>query len=133
LINERLNENLLREYSPVVLAYIGDAVFELMVRTHMVCAGNNKIHNLHLSTVELVQAKSQACIVRYIFPLLTEKEQDIVKRGRNAKGTVPKNADPAEYSLSTGFEALLGYLYLQGNEERLNGLVKKILQHAEGN
>ncbi|MDR1160439.1 MAG: ribonuclease III, partial [Syntrophomonadaceae bacterium] len=78
-----------------------------------------------------VKAKSQARIVKYIFPLLNEEEQDIVKRGRNAKGTAPKNADPAEYSLSTGFEALLGYLYLQGNETRLNDLVKKVLQHSE--
>lgn len=122
-----VEENTLREYSPVVLAYIGDAVFELIVRTHIVAEGNRKVKDIHHDTVELVKAESQARVIRQLFDELGEEEQDIVKRGRNAKSTPPKHADLGDYKMSTGFEALLGYLYLKGDEERLLYLVNKAM------
>lgn len=127
LKHETIEENVLREYSAVVLAYIGDAVFELAVRSHIVANGNRKIKDIHHDTVELVKAASQAQVIRRIYPELTEKEQDIVMRGRNAKSNPTKHAHPQDYQLSTGFEALLGYHYLLGNEERLEELVGKVL------
>ncbi|WP_296862831.1 ribonuclease III domain-containing protein [Thermosyntropha sp.] len=130
-IHESIDENLLREYSAVVLAYIGDAVFELMVRTHVVAKGNRKVKDIHHATVEKVKAESQAKVIRQIFDELTDEEKDIVIRGRNAKTTPPKHSDPGDYKMSTGFEALLGYLYLKGDEERLNYLFKRALD-SEG-
>lgn len=118
----------LREYSVVVLAYIGDAVFELMVRTHIVASGNRKIKNIHHDTVEVVKAESQARLVRRIAAELTDEEQEIVRRGRNAKTSPTKNADISDYRLSTGFEALLGYLYLKGDEERLMSLIERAFE-----
>lgn len=109
----------LREYSAVVLAYIGDAVFELLVRTHVVAGGNRKIKAIHQDTVDVVKAESQARLIRNISAELTDEEQEIFRRGRNAKTSPPKNADLNDYRLSTGFEALLGYLYLKGDEDRL--------------
>lgn len=121
-------ENDLREYPPAVLAYIGDAVFELLVRTYMVAGGHHKIQVLHTMTVDHVKAENQARIVRGLYDILTEEEQDLIRRGRNVKSTVPKNVDPGDYRLSTGFEALLGYLYLIGDEERLYELVEKSIK-----
>ncbi len=126
-MHKAADEKDLREYSTVVLAYIGDAVFELMVRTHIVAGGNRKIKNIHQDTVDVVKAESQARIVRQIFEELSDEEQEIIRRGRNTKTTPPKNADLHDYRLSTGFEALLGYLYLKGDEERLNYLVNLAL------
>lgn len=127
LRHETLEPHEIREYPPVVLAYIGDAVFELMVREHVILAGKRKIKEIHLDTVGLVKAESQARAIRKIFEELSEDEQDIARRGRNAKSSAPKNADVIEYRMSTGFEALIGYLYLIGNEERLIYLVNKVL------
>lgn len=126
-----MSENTLREYSALVLAYIGDAVFELAVRTHVVLAGNRKVKDLHHDTVEMVKAESQAQVIRQIYSELNEEEKDIVMRGRNSKSTPPKHADPKDYQLSTGFEALLGYLYLKGEEKRLQELVEKVLGQTE--
>lgn len=127
-MHNKVEEKDLREYSSVVLAYIGDAVFELMVRTHSVASGNRKIKDIHHATVDVVKAENQARIVRQIFEELSEEEQEIFRRGRNAKTSPPKNADMNDYRLSTGFEALLGYLYLQGDEERLNDLIHQALK-----
>lgn len=118
----------LREYSAVVLAYIGDAVFELLVRSHIVASGNRKIKAIHHDTVEVVKAESQARLIRHLSAELTDEEQEIVRRGRNAKTSPPKNADPGDYRLSTGFEALLGYLYLKGDEDRLMYLFNRVLE-----
>lgn len=125
------DEKELREYSPVVLAYIGDAVFELMVRTHIATNGPRKIKNIHHDTVDMVKAASQARMVRHIFKDLSPEEQDIVRRGRNAKTNPPKNAVLYDYKLSTGFEALLGYLYLKGEEERLQELILRALDEGQ--
>ena len=127
-MHEPLNENTLNEYSPLILAYIGDAVFELMVRTKIVSAGQGRIKDIHLQTVELVRADHQAYMVRQIFDELSSEEQDIVRRGRNTRSNPPKNADMQAYRMSTGFEALLGYLYLQGDGERLQYLINRALE-----
>jgi ribonuclease-3 family protein len=126
-MHEQVDDKSLREYSAIVLAYIGDAVFELLVRTHIVASGKRKVKDIHLDTVGVVKAESQARVIRQIFDELSEEEQDIVKRGRNAKSTAPKNADIGDYHMSTGFEALIGYLYLKGDEDRLLYLVNKAL------
>lgn len=118
-----LDEKTVNEYSPLILAYIGDAVFELLVRMHMVSSGQRRIKDIHLDTVEIVKAGHQAEIIRRIMGELNAAEQDIVRRGRNTRSIPPKNADMQAYRLSTGFEALLGYLYLKGDEERLIYLV----------
>ncbi len=119
LKHEIIDENSLREFSPVALAYIGDAVFELAVRTRVITGSRKKVRELHLETVSMVRAESQAQVLKQLIQELNEKEKDIVRRGRNAKSSPPKNADPAAYQLSTGFEALLGWLYLQGDDKRL--------------
>lgn len=107
--------------NPLVLAYIGDAVYEMFVRT-MVIASNpeSTVHKMHVKSTEFVKAHAQFDILNRISPSLTEEELNIVKRGRNSKsGFVPKNADVVEYRMATGFEALIGYLYLTGNNKRL--------------
>lgn len=127
------NDRDLRQYSAVVLAYIGDAVFELMVRTHVIAGGNRKIKAIHQDTVDVVKAESQARLVRLIEPELTEEELEVLRRGRNTKTSPPKNADVNDYRLSTGFEALLGYLYLKGDEERLLYIINRAFaDEAEG-
>lgn len=115
------------EYPPLVLAYIGDAVYELMVRTQIVASGQRRLKSIHMNTVEMVKAENQARFIRQIADELTQEEQDIVRRGRNTRSTPPKNADMQAYRMSTGFEALLGYLYLKGDQQRLDYLVKRAL------
>ena len=121
-MHKNLDERTLDEYSPLLLAYVGDAVYELMVRTGMVVAGRRRIREIHHDSVQKVKAEHQARVIKHIFAQLPATEQDIVRRGRNAKSTPPKNADMQEYRLSTGFEALLGYIYLKGDQQRLQEL-----------
>lgn len=128
LTHNPVEESSLKEYSPLVLAYIGDAVFELAVRTRIAEGGPRRIKDIHLDTVALVNADSQADIIRNISPELSEAEQDIVRRGRNTRSHPPKNADVGSYRMSTGFEALLGYLYLRGDDARLDYLLDKALE-----
>ncbi|MDP4181933.1 MAG: Mini-ribonuclease 3 [Bacillota bacterium] len=110
----------IKEYSPLVLAYIGDSVYEIFIRTLLVSKGNAPVYKLHKQSVAFVKAKAQSDILHSIMNNLTEEEQEIARRGRNAKsGTIPKNADVAEYKYATGFESLLGYLYLEKNYDRL--------------
>jgi len=127
-MHKPLDENTLSEYSPLILAYIGDAVYELLVRIHIVSAGNRRMKDIHLNTVQMVKAENQARFIREISDELTEEEQDIVRRGRNTRSNPPKNADMQNYRMSTGFEALIGYLYLKGDEERLEYLVNKSVE-----
>jgi ribonuclease III family protein len=111
--------------SPLVLAYVGDAVYEVFIRTLIVSQGNAPVHKLHVRSIKYVKAKAQSDIVHRIMDLLTPEEHDIVRRGRNAKsGTVPKNADITEYKYATGFESLIGYLYLKGELSRLQQILK---------
>ena len=112
--------------SPLTWAYVGDAVYELYVRVNLVNSTNMKPHKLHIESIKYVRAGSQAEILKKIEDKLTEKEKEIVKRGRNAENHhLPKNATVQEYMYSTGFEALIGYLYLTKQDERLKEILKE--------
>ena len=110
---------------PLVLAYIGDAVYEVYIRTMLVINKKTNVNMLHKMSIKYVKAKAQSDIVHRITDMLTQEEQDVVRRGRNAKSvTVPKHAEITDYRYSTGFEALIGYLYLTNNIERLMEILK---------
>ena len=112
------------QLSPLALAYIGDAVFELVVRSVAVSTMNVSANELHKYTSSIVKASAQAEFVRKIKPLLTEDEKNILKRGRNAKShSTAKNSTVNEYRKATGLEALMGYLYLEGQMDRLIELI----------
>lgn len=114
------------QYSPLTLAYLGDCVYELYVRSHLLQKGNAPINILHKRATKFVKASAQAEFFCKIEDKLTEKEKDIYKRGRNAKSRPPKNADMMEYKIATGLEALIGYLYLSNAEERLCVLLSEL-------
>lgn len=119
--------------SPLVLAYAGDAVYEVFVRQYLISLPNHRPHALHRQATRFVSAKGQAKALERWRPLLTEEEQEILKRGRNAKsGTIPKNADVLDYRLSTAFECLIGYLFYQGRYERLRELMEIAVRSIEG-
>ena len=123
----------IRTYSPLTLAYIGDAIYDLVIRTLLVGRGNAPVNTLHRQASSMVKAEAQKASLRQIEPLLTEEEQSVYRRGRNAKSyTTAKNASVGDYRIATGFEALLGYLYLTGQTERLLYLVKAGLNGASG-
>ena len=110
--------------SPLVWAYVGDSVYELFVRTRLTNKSNAKPHKLHIESIKYVKAKAQADILKRIQDNLTEDEKDIVRRGRNTENHhVAKNANVADYSQSTGFEALIGYFYLTKQDERLEEIL----------
>jgi ribonuclease-3 family protein len=112
-------------YSPLVLAYIGDAVYEVYVRTLIVSQGNAPVNKLHKRSVGYVKAKAQSDTIHKLLQCLMPDELDMVRRGRNAKsGTIPKNADVIDYKYATGFETLLGYLYLKKDFGRLMEVLK---------
>lgn len=116
-----------KQYSPLGLAYIGDCVYELMVRERIIEQGNAPVNKLHKSTIKYVCASAQSNAVDKIMETLTDDEVAIYKRGRNANGsTVPKNAHPMEYRRATGLEALFGYLYLTEQMARLCALFEII-------
>lgn len=120
-----------RELPSLVLAYIGDAVFELYVRLYLVKIGPGKVRALHNEATALVKASSQANFLQRIEHLLTEEELGVARRGRNAKsGHVPKNADTIHYRMSTGLEALIGYLFLIKNEDRIKELLDFLLSET---
>ena len=115
----------IRLYSPLTLAYIGDAVFDLIIRTKIVCDGNAPVNNLHKETVHYVSARAQADIMKLIEEHLTEEERLYYKKGRNAKPqTTAKNATFGEYRIATGLECLIGYLYLTEQFYRIIEIVK---------
>lgn len=110
--------------SPVVLAFLGDAVYSLWVREQLVRSGEGKASEFQRAAARLESARGQSAYLEKILPLFTEREEEIYRRGRNAKkATKSKNADVAEYNRSTGFEAVLGYLHLIGNDERIEELL----------
>lgn len=116
--------------SPLTWAYVGDSVYEAYIRTHLVETTNLKPHKLHIKAIKYVKAKAQAEILKKIHDNLTEKEQEIVRRGRNAQNHhVAKNADPADYMYSTAFEGLIGYLYLCDQKERLEEILKMTIEN----
>lgn len=111
-------------YSPLTLAYLGDAVFEIVIRTVIVEKKSGTVKSLHRLSSSLVNAKAQAELMSRIMDVLTEEERSVFKRGRNAKShSVAKHADIHDYRTATGFEALMGYLYLNGRMERLLELI----------
>lgn len=115
----------IRSFSPLTLAYIGDAVYEIVIRTIIVEKGNAPVNKLHHKASSLVKAVAQKEAMEKILPLLTKEEEAIYKRGRNAKSyTSAKNASVIDYRIATGFEALMGFLYLMGRNERMLELVK---------
>lgn len=117
----------LRSLSPLALAFIGDAVFEVLVRERLVCQGSRPVNDLHRASVRQVCAGAQAGYMEKLLPLLTPEESDIFRRGRNAHTNhVPKNSDVAGYHAATGFECLFGYLYLNGRTDRLLELFERI-------
>lgn len=112
------------ELSPLVLAYIGDAVYELLIRQGLARQGPDKMNRIHKEAVKYVRAETQARILEALQERLSPEEQDVVRRGRNAKsGHSPKNASVIDYRYSTGFESLVGYLYFTGNQERLKEII----------
>lgn len=122
----------LRTYSPLTLAYIGDAIYDLIIRTLIVKQGNSRPEKMHKRASALVKASAQAEMIERLLPMLTEEEHAIYKRGRNAKSyTMAKNATMLDYRKATGFEALMGYLYLKEDMSRLIDLVKAGLDKGE--
>ena len=114
-----------REYSPLALAYIGDTVYDLFIRTKVIAKGNRHVTEMHKESVSFVKAHSQSVSAYALENELTEDEMRVLKWGRNAKSnTTPKNADVTEYRMATGFETLVGYLYLSGEDERLSYLLE---------
>ena len=115
-----------RTYSPLTLAYIGDAVYDMIIRTVVVERANRSANDLHKKTVKYVKAETQAVMIQALLEELTEEEQAVYKRGKNAKPyTKAKNATRGDYMKATGMEALIGYLYLTKQTDRILYLVKK--------
>lgn len=115
----------IRTYSPLSLAYIGDGVFDLVIRSVIVAKGNTKASQLHHRTSQIVKAATQAKMIDVLEPHLTESEADVYRRGRNAKSpTMAKNATMTDYRKATGFEALMGYLYLTDRFDRIVALTR---------
>ena len=119
-----------RILNPLQLALIGDGVFEVFIRNYILTKNTELSANkIHVKAIGYVKAKSQSCIMHEIEEILNEEEEAVYKRGRNAKSpTVPKNADVRDYRMATGFEALVGYLYLTGNKERLEFIFNKSIE-----
>ncbi len=134
----------IRSYSPLTLAYIGDGIFDLVIRSKVVADGNTSPAKLHKKTMQFVKAEAQSKMALALMDEFTGEETDIFKRGRNAKSyTTAKNAKTSEYRRATGFEALMGYLYLTDNFERIVELIKlglekikddpELIAHKHGN
>ena len=120
----KLKEVEAREYSPLALAYLGDAVYELAIRTFIMNHGNTQVNKMHKKTAGLVKAEAQANFYKFLEEELTEEEKAVYRRGRNAKSvTMAKHATMKDYRMATGFEALMGYLYLTEQMERMAELL----------
>ena len=114
------------------LAHIGDAVFEVLCRSHLCARGEKTVERLHHDTIQLVKAPAQAAFADKLLPRLTEEELAYYRRGKNAHvHAVPKSATPAEYAKATGLEALFGALYLSGQTERLNQLFQAVMAQGQ--
>jgi ribonuclease-3 family protein len=122
----------IRTYSPLTLAYIGDAIYDLIIRTLLVEQGNAQVNKLHKRASQLVKASAQSGMMEALLEVLTEEETAVYKRGRNAKSvTMAKNASMSDYRRATGFEALMGYLYLTEQWKRMLDLIKIGLEKGE--
>lgn len=121
----RMQEVDIKEYSPLTLAYIGDSIYDLIIKSLVINQGNKPVQKLHQETSFYVQASTQSKMMRVIQEQLTEEERAVYKRGRNAKSVSPaKNQSVTDYRRATGFEALIGYLYLNRDYKRMLELVK---------
>ncbi len=128
----RMQEVDIKEYSPLALAYIGDAVYELIIRSLVLNEGNRQVQKMHKRTSSMVQASAQARIITALNDRLTEEEHAVYKRGRNAKSMSPaKNQSVSDYHKATGFEALMGYQYLKKEWKRMLELIKAGLDALE--
>lgn len=122
----------IRTYSPLTLAYIGDAIYDLLIRTLLVERGNTQVNKLHKRASGLVKAEKQSQMIEILEPYFTKEEHQVYKRGRNAKSfTSAKNASIADYRRATGFEAVMGFLYLKGQYHRIIDLIKLGLEPGE--
>ena len=129
IISDKKSEDKAKQYSPLTLAYLGDAVYELYVREKIVSDANMPKNKLHNIAVQKVKAGFQAHIADKIEPQLSEKELEIFKRGRNATTTkVPKGSNRAEYHKATGLETLIGYLYISGNDKRISEIMECVFE-----
>ena len=122
----------IKTYSPLTLAFLGDCIYDLVIRTALVAQGNSQPQSLHKKKATLVKAESQALMAEALLDELDEEEADVYRRGRNAKSyTTAKNASVSAYRKATGFEALMGYLYLSDREDRMLELIKKAITLTE--
>ncbi len=115
------------QYSALTLAYIGDAVYELFVRTYLLSDANFPVQKLHKAAIKMVNAKAQSDLYQKVRDILTDEETAVYKRGRNTNSHPPKNADMVDYKSATGIEALVGYLYLKGDCERILELLRCLI------
>ena len=109
--------------NPLALAYIGDGIFSDLIRKYLLGCGHQNVNFMNKTSINYVRASAQAQIIRALLPQLSEAEERMVKRGRNTASQVPKNANPADYRYATGFETLIGYLFLCGESERMKNLI----------
>jgi ribonuclease-3 family protein len=123
-----------KQLNPLVLAIVGDAIYEVFIRTYLVERNRDmNAHKIHVKAIEYVKAHAQCEYMKIIIEDLDDEELTMFKRGRNAKSaTTPKNADLNEYKWATGFEALIGFLYLSENNDRLNQIFERIINHSLG-
>ena len=112
------------EYSPLTLAYIGDCVYEMYIRTYLIKDANHNVNKLHKTSTKYVCCKAQAELFHKIENMLTENELAVFKRGRNTKSHVPKNSEMKDYRVATGVEALMGYLYIKNDNDRICELMQ---------
>ena len=131
MINKILTKAEARTYSPLTLAFLGDSYYELMVRQRITLEHNMSTAKLHRAAVERVRASFQASAAECITELLTEEEAEILRRGRNATGSVPRSSNPAEYRKATALEALFGWLLLIGETNRAEELFEVIYYSQE--
>ena len=131
-LNDYLNDKFniepkdIRTYSPLPLAYIGDAIFDVVIRSILVNKGNTPVNKLHQRASQIVKATTQAAMIIALMDELTDEERDWYRRGRNSKPhTKAKNASTMDYLEATGFEAVMGYLYLTGDMDRICELVNR--------
>lgn len=131
MIEKNLTDREVNMYSPLSLAFLGDSVYDTLVREQLLKTANMPVSKLHTAKVRLVCAEFQSAAYDVVSQQLTEKELSVLKRGRNATGnTVPKHADTAEYRRATALECLFGYLYLLGRTDRINDLFQIIMDNA---
>ena len=132
LFNRNRSIEEVKQLSPLTWAYVGDAVYELYIRTYLINTTKLKPHELHIKSIKYVKAKAQAELLQQLEEILTDEEKDIVRRGRNTQTHhIAKNATVQDYMYATAFEALIGYLYLTKQDERIKELLDYLIQNAK--